>query len=69
MPRATLTRDADGHPTRLYTAEISALQRILKLTKDDNRIPTKVRQHISANVAFLVTTLSNAHSPKVDSEL
>lgn len=58
MPRATFK------PDRLYVTEISVLQRLLKFTNVDERIPLKVRQHISANVAYLVTMLSNAQVNK-----
>lgn len=63
MPRATFTK------TRLYTAEITTLQRLLKFTNQDERMPLKVRQHVSVTINYLVTTLSNAHSTKVDKAL
>ena len=62
MPRAVYKRD------RLYTSEITTLQRLLRITAVDERIPLKVKQHISANVDYLVTVLSNAQSPKVDGQ-
>lgn len=63
MPRATFKKD------RLYTSEITTLQRLLKFTNVDERITVKNRQHLSACVAFIVTTLSNAQSPKLDGEI
>jgi hypothetical protein len=63
MPRAVHKKD------RLYTSEITALQRIIKLSAVDDRIPPKVKQHILASSVFLVTALSNAHAGKVDGEI
>lgn len=54
---------------RLYTAQITNLQTLLKLSNVDERIPPKVRQHISACVSFIVTALSNAQSPKMDGQI
>lgn len=58
MPRAT------PNPHRLYVPQITSLQTLLRLTQKDERIPPKVRQHISANVDYLVTVLSNAQAEK-----
>lgn len=63
MPRAKLTKQ------RLYTSEITTLQRLLKFTNVDERIPPVVRQQISAEVNHLVTALSNAHTGTVAGEI
>lgn len=63
MPRASTS----SH--RLYTPQIVALQTIVRLSQKDDRIPVKVKQHILANVDYLVTVLSNAQAGKVEGEI
>jgi hypothetical protein len=63
MPRAVLTKD------RLYTPQIVSLQTLRRLAMKDERIPIKVRNHMSACVDYLVTALSNAHTSKLDNEI
>jgi hypothetical protein len=54
---------------RLYTPQITALQTLLRLTSTDDRIPPKVKQHVSANIDYLVTVLSNAQSEKTPDQI
>ncbi len=63
MPRAT------ANPDRLYTPQIVALQTIVRLSQKDARIPMVVKQHILANVDYLVTVLSNAQAGKLTGEI
>lgn len=54
---------------RLYTAQITSLQTLLRLTQSDDRIPAKVKQHMSANIDYIVTALSNAQSEKLPDQV
>jgi len=54
---------------RLYTSEIMALQRVARLVSKDKRLNEKQRQHVLANVDYLVTTLSAVSVGKVDNEI